>query len=126
MEESEACCKFLYEKKLTRRRRSIYYINFKLFLLLKYSFCGFAFYKLMFWQNVYFFYLQEQTDDEPSLREPSEKGWSETLGSVSKDNSPDQDISEDSAPAPPPPPIVTTPVGKSHTKRYIFFILILY
>ncbi|XP_075229988.1 JNK-interacting protein syd isoform X4 [Lycorma delicatula] len=60
----------------------------------------------------------EQTDDEPSLREPSEKGWSETLGTVSKDNSPDQDISEDSAPpAPPPPPIVTTPVGKSHTKR---------
>ncbi|XP_039287674.1 C-Jun-amino-terminal kinase-interacting protein 4 isoform X5 [Nilaparvata lugens] len=62
---------------------------------------------------------QQTEDDDPSLREPSEKGWSETLGTVSKDNSPDQDISEDSsAPVgPPPPPAVTTPVGKSHTKR---------
>ncbi|RZF40125.1 hypothetical protein LSTR_LSTR011253 [Laodelphax striatellus] len=63
---------------------------------------------------------QQTEDDDPSLREPSEKGWSETLGTVSKDNSPDQeDISEDSsAPVgPPPPPLVTTPGGKSHTKR---------
>ncbi|KAI5701021.1 hypothetical protein M8J75_005322 [Diaphorina citri] len=53
------------------------------------------------------------TDEDHSYREPSERGWSETLGSVSKDVSPDQDISEDM----PPPPIPSTPAGKSTTKR---------
>ncbi|XP_065226364.1 JNK-interacting protein 3 isoform X2 [Planococcus citri] len=47
--------------------------------------------------------------------EPSEKGWSETLGMASKDNSPDQELPEDL------PPILSTTVtpaaGKSHTKR---------
>ncbi|XKL65617.1 hypothetical protein PGB90_009037 [Kerria lacca] len=54
-----------------------------------------------------------QIDEEPSMKEPSEKGWSETLGSISKDNSPDQDLSEDI----PPPVQHVTPAGKSHTKR---------
>lgn len=54
-------------------------------------------------------------DEESSAREPSEKGWSETLGTVSKDNSPDQDLSEDL----PPPPQIMMPSGKSHTKRYL-------
>lgn len=53
-------------------------------------------------------------DEESSVREPSEKGWSETLGTVSKDNSPDQDLSEDL----PPPLQIMTSSGKSHTKRY--------
>lgn len=53
-------------------------------------------------------------DEESSAREPSEKGWSETLGTVSKDNSPDQDLSEDL----PPPPQIITSSGKSHTNRY--------
>lgn len=48
------------------------------------------------------------------MKEPSEKGWSETLGSISKDNSPDQDLSEDI----PPPVQHVTPAGKSHTKRF--------
>lgn len=59
-----------------------------------------------------------QVDEEPSVREPSEKGWSETLGSVSKDNSPDQDLSEDL----PPPLQHITPAGKSHTKMCVFLI----
>lgn len=52
-------------------------------------------------------------EEESSVREPSEKGWSETLGTVSKDSSPDQDLSEEV------PAVLSTltPVGKSHTKR---------
>uniref|UniRef100_A0A8D8WET3 JNK-interacting protein 3 n=2 Tax=Cacopsylla melanoneura TaxID=428564 RepID=A0A8D8WET3_9HEMI len=57
--------------------------------------------------------LRDPTDEDHSYREQSERGWSETLGSVSKDVSPDQDISEDM----PPPPIPSTPAGKSTTKR---------
>lgn len=53
------------------------------------------------------------TDEDISLREPSERGWSETLESDSKDNSPDQDLSEDI-----PFSASVTSVGKSHTKRY--------
>ncbi|XP_054274802.1 JNK-interacting protein 3-like isoform X4 [Macrosteles quadrilineatus] len=55
----------------------------------------------------------QEMDEEPSMH-VSEKGWSETLSPVSKDGSPIQDLSED---APAPPPAVTTPVGRSHTKR---------
>uniref|UniRef100_A0A1B6HEN2 RH1 domain-containing protein n=1 Tax=Homalodisca liturata TaxID=320908 RepID=A0A1B6HEN2_9HEMI len=57
----------------------------------------------------------QEMEEEPSVRDISEKGWSETLSPVSKDASPVQDLSEETAP--PPPPIVTTPVGRSHTKR---------
>lgn len=59
--------------------------------------------------------LQDNTreDEDPAGKEPSEKGWSETLGSVSKDNSPEQDLSEDL------PPLMQqiVSIGKSHTKR---------
>lgn len=48
-------------------------------------------------------------------RDVSERGWSETLSPMSKDGSPVQDLSEETAL--PPPPHVTTPVGRSHTKR---------
>ncbi|KAL1130562.1 hypothetical protein AAG570_011808 [Ranatra chinensis] len=54
----------------------------------------------------------ENTEDDTSLRETSEKGWSETLSPGSKDASPDS-----SEECPPPPPIVTTPVGRSTTKK---------
>lgn len=56
-------------------------------------------------------------DEESSVREPSEKGWSETLGSISKDNSPDQDLSEDLLPVVSTAAVSST--GKSHTKRYV-------
>lgn len=59
----------------------------------------------------------QDLEEEPSMRGTSEKGWSETLSPVSKDVSPVQDLSEETVP--PPPPVVTTPVGRSHTKRYV-------
>ncbi|XP_073975004.1 JNK-interacting protein syd isoform X5 [Rhodnius prolixus] len=54
----------------------------------------------------------ENTEDDTSLREVSEKGWSETLSPGSKDPSPDS-----SEECPPPPPIVTTPLGRTTTKK---------
>uniref|UniRef100_A0A0A9WLN6 JNK-interacting protein 3 n=1 Tax=Lygus hesperus TaxID=30085 RepID=A0A0A9WLN6_LYGHE len=59
----------------------------------------------------------ENTEDDTSLREVSEKGWSETLSPNSKDVSPDS--SDD---CPPPArnwasPPVTTPTGRSTTKK---------
>ncbi|XP_014241649.1 JNK-interacting protein 3 isoform X4 [Cimex lectularius] len=53
----------------------------------------------------------ENTEDDTSLREVSEKGWSEALSPGSKDPSPDS--SEEC----PPPPVITTPVGRSTTKK---------
>lgn len=65
--------------------------------------------------NLVLLQLQDniRENEEPAAREPSEKGWSETLGSVSKDNSPEQDLSEDL----PPPMQQIVSMGKSHTKR---------
>lgn len=56
-------------------------------------------------------------------RDVSERGWSETLSPMSKDGSPVQDLSEETAL--PPPPHVTTPVGRSHTKRSLKYFLFL-
>ncbi|KAK9499821.1 hypothetical protein O3M35_002785 [Rhynocoris fuscipes] len=54
----------------------------------------------------------DNTEDDTSLREVSEKGWSETLSPGSKDASPDS-----SEECPPPPPVVTTPIGRTTTKK---------
>lgn len=53
----------------------------------------------------------DNTEEDASAREVSEKGWSETLSPGSKDATPD--TSEEC----PPPPSVTTPVGRSTTKK---------
>ncbi|CAH1394750.1 unnamed protein product [Nezara viridula] len=53
----------------------------------------------------------DNTEEDGSAREISEKGWSETLSPGSKDATPD--TSEEC----PPPPSVTTPVGRSTTKK---------
>nr|XP_024217372.1 JNK-interacting protein 3 isoform X2 [Halyomorpha halys] len=53
----------------------------------------------------------DNTEEDASVREVSEKGWSETLSPGSKDATPD--TSEEC----PPPPSVTTPVGRSTTKK---------
>uniref|UniRef100_A0A1B6E7J4 JNK-interacting protein 3 n=1 Tax=Clastoptera arizonana TaxID=38151 RepID=A0A1B6E7J4_9HEMI len=57
----------------------------------------------------------DQLDEEPIGKDVSEKGWSETISATSKDASPDQDLSEESAL--PPPAQMTTPSGRTHTKR---------